>query len=400
MGRKLVSVLVVLVFLVLGVWPGSGPSEARAADNKVMTGQLGDSDGQGAASGQRSISAKELFDLLAKAAGEGQAPAMYDLAGLYARGVGTPRDFTQALAWYQKAAAADFPAAYYHLGLAYESGQGAAADQKRAVANYQKAVELKVPEAAQRLAVLALAGPTPKDGEQKALDQLEAAGLKPGQAMETLGVWSEQGLGGLPNYTRAFGWYEKAAKAGEATAYLRLGACYEVGLGVAADPQAARANYQKAADLKLPDGAYRLAALSLAEGDQRKMLENLQKAADNGHALAANELGIIYLDGRFGQPPDPDRALAMFRRSAELGNAEAMKNVAVVYRDGRGRKPDPVQALQWYIIARKRGYQPEALGEVIELLKKELTEDQIKKSQAGADQWLAEAAAGQAQARP
>lgn len=365
---------------------------AQAAGDGQTTAPLtsGGSSPEPAADGQRRVSPQELFATLSKAAAEGQGPAMYDLGVLYERGLGTTRSFTLAVQWYQKAADAGVAGAYQQLGLAYERGQGVAVDQKKADDYFQKAASLDLPEASYRLALRALASPPAKGTEQKALDNLKAAGQTSAQAQETLGTFYEQGLvGGAPNFTKALEWYEKAAKAGAAQAYFRAGVCYELGLGTPANFKTALANFQSAADQKVAEAAYKLAALSQLGGDTAKALVYLQQAADGGHAQAANELGVIYLQGQLDQKADPARALALFTKSAELGNPEAMKNVAVMYKDGLdGHPAAPVQALKWYLIALQSGYQPQGLPPIIADLKKTLSEAQIKQSETEAGQWL------------
>jgi uncharacterized protein len=49
-----------------------------------------------------------------------------------ARGLGVPRDQTQAAAWYSKAADQGHPVAQYNLGVIYERGQGVTQDYARA----------------------------------------------------------------------------------------------------------------------------------------------------------------------------------------------------------------------------------------------------------------------------
>ena len=146
--------------------------------------------------------------------------------------------------------------------------------------------------------------------------------------------------------------------------------------------------------------AYKLAAIylggALTPPDSQKAVEYLQIALANGHAVAANELGVIYLQGMLGQPLDNDKAMEMFLKSAELGNTEAMKNIAVMYKNGLGRKQDPAQALEWYLIAQKSGYQAEGLAGLIEEIKAPLKEEEIQAGEVAAEKWLAEAGAKRA----
>ncbi len=348
-----------------------------------------------AAGGQRTVSAQEAFALVSQEAGKGQAEAMQALASMYDQGLGTARNHTKALEWYQKAAAANLPAAVYQIGLAYEIGRGVTASRDKAMEYFQKAVTLKVPEASYKLASMAMAGVPPKPNEKQALEELKAAGLNNAKAMEALGNFYENGVGLAPNFTQAFNWYQKAADAGLAEAYFRVGTCYEVGLGTPVDPQKAVANFQKASDMKMAGAAYKLAGMYMAgsfvKADTKKALDYMVIAANNGHGAAANELGVVHLQGMLDQPVNIDEALKMFNRSADLGNIEAMKNIAVFYKNGvGGRKPDPAQSLKWYIIAQKAGYQADGLEGLMGEIKKELKPDQIKKSEAEADKWIAD----------
>jgi len=172
----------------------------------------------------------------------------------------------------------------------------------------------------------------------------------------------------------------------------RLGTCYELGLGVPVDGRQAVVSFEKAAKKKMASASYKLAGLYMAgvlvKGDPSKAMEYMHSAANDGHAAAANEMGVIYLQGLLEQPVDTDKALEMFIKSADMGDTEAMKNIAVIYRSGLGRKADAGKALQWYIIAQKAGYQAEGTQILIDDLKKTMKADQIKNSEDEAEKWI------------
>jgi len=240
-----------------------------------------------------------------------------------------------------------------------------------------------------------LAGPGPGSREiQAAREILTQAGETEARTYMTLGAFYENGLGLSPNYSQALAWYGKAADLGLAEAFYSLGVSYEIGLGAQADAAMALANFQKAADLKLPAAAYKLYALHLNNvlipPDPGKAVDYLRRAAADGHAEAANELGVIYLQGILDQPRDLDQAFAAFVRSAELGNPEAMKNVAVIFRGGLGRAPDPVQSLRWYLTARAAGYQNPGFEELLAEMGKELQPADLERAEEEAGQWLAQ----------
>ena len=60
-----------------------------------------------------------------------------------------------------------------------------------------------------------------------------------------------------------------------------------------------------------------------------------RKAADQGHAVAQYNLGVLYRDGE-GVPKDLAQAVAWFRKAADQGNAAAQNNLGVLYANGEG----------------------------------------------------------------
>lgn len=375
----------------------AGPgSQALAQQNNGDPQSLGGSLQSVAQAGQQktTISAKEAFDLVSKEAEKGDAAAMFSLATLYERGIGVPRNFTKAVDWHNKAAAANHPPSIYQLGLAYEIGKGVTANRDTAMKNFRRAAELKVPEAHYKLASIAMAGPAPKADDKKALEHLKNAGVTDGKALEAIGNLYENGIGLALNYTEALKWYKKAADSGLVDAMYRIGNCYETGIGTSVNPKEALATYQKAVENKSGAAAYKLAVMymagSLVPADQAAALKYMHVAVEYGYSDAANELGVIYLQGLLGLEVNSEQALQMFHKSAELGNAEAMKNMAVVYRNGNGGSlaSDPAKALTWYLIAQQSGYQPENIKQIIAELTQELKPKQLSASAAEAEQWF------------
>jgi TPR repeat protein len=212
------------------------------------------------------------------------------------------------------------------------------------------------------------------------------------QAMLSLGILYEQGLGVFRNFTKALEWYEKAALAGEKEAYFRIGLCYEMGMGTVADLGKAAEAYGKGASLASATSMHKMATLYLVgrgvPKDETKGLTLLSSAAEAGNAMATNELAVVYLQGLLGQKKDSAKAKELFLKSAEGGNLEAIKNLAVMLRDGIGQKADPTAALRWYLIAQKGGFQAQDLDSVIGELKKTLPEAQVKKINTEAEMWL------------
>jgi hypothetical protein len=124
----------------------------------------------------------------------------------------------------------------------------------------------------------------------------QAADLGEPRAMVELGEYDlEDTDGGPRNAADALRWFKKAAGTGDMTAMLHLGACYDVGIGVAEDDEMAVSWYRK--------------------------------AADKGSSAALFDLGKMYESGR-GVARDAAKAREFYSRAAKMGNAEAKSRLA------------------------------------------------------------------------
>lgn len=75
------------------------------------------------------------FKRLAKV---GDVAAQYNLAYMYARGLGVNKDYDQAFTWFYAAAKQGDAEAQYHLAGLYEQGLGVKQNYQRAISWYQK----------------------------------------------------------------------------------------------------------------------------------------------------------------------------------------------------------------------------------------------------------------------
>jgi Sel1 repeat len=138
------------------------------------------------------------------------------------------------------------------------------------------------------------------DGRDTAKDDREAARLyklaaDQGNAVAqvSLGVFYENGLGGLLKDDReAARLYKLAADQGNATGQAYLGVFYETGRG------------------GLPK-------------DDREAARLYKRAADQGNAAGQAYLGMFYEQGRGGLPKDDREAARLFKLAADQGNAYA-----------------------------------------------------------------------------
>ena len=82
---------------------------------------------------------------------------------------------------------------------------------------------------------------------------------------------------------------------------------------------------------------------------------------------------------------DYDRAVQEFRLLAEQGHAQAQVNLGIIYSQGRGVLKDSVQAYRWYTLAAGQG--GELAGKFKDHLEKSLTLEQLAEAQRLAREW-------------
>lgn len=116
--------------------------------------------------------------------------------------------------------------------------------------------------------------------------------------------------------------FERAARAGRASATALLGWMASEGIGAAADPRKAQKLYRD--------------------------------AAQRGDASAANNLGEIFERGR-DVPQDPQEALRWYRRGAEAGHALAQYNAGRLLLGGRAAPTHAEEATRWLRLAANSG---------------------------------------------
>ena len=78
-----------------------------------------------------------------------------------------------------------------------------------------------------------------------------------------------------------------------------------------------------------------------------------RRAAEQGHATAQYNLGVMYANGR-GVPQDDAEAVRWYRLAADQGEALAQSNLGVMYANGRGVPQDDVHAHMWINLGASR----------------------------------------------
>lgn len=83
---------------------------------------------------------------------------------------------------------------------------------------------------------------------------------------------------------------------------------------------------------------------------QEKSNEYYLRLAEQGDAVAQNEIGVRIAEGISTQPNNKV-AVEWFRKSAEQGNALGACNLGLHYARGAGIRKNPVLAFRWFYIA-------------------------------------------------
>ena len=90
-------------------------------------------------------------------------------------------------------------------------------------------------------------------------------------------------------------------------------------------------------------------------GDYQTAFKLWLPLAEQGHAKAQFNLGVMYANGR-GVKQDDFEAVKWYRQAAEQGYASAQFNLGNMYANGRGVKQDDVESVKWHRQAAEQGY--------------------------------------------
>lgn len=167
-------------------------------------------------------------------------------------------------------------------------------------------------------------------------------------------------------YDKAMATYSAAADKGYALATSSVGALYDLGLGVEADPVKAAGLYQEAVDAGVVVAMENLGKM-YEEGrgvaqDYGRAKALYQQAANAGSTYASGALGWMSESG-FGGPQDDVAARKLYQIAADGGEAFAQHNLGVMYEDGRGGlSQDNAEALRYFNLAAAQKWPPAYLS--------------------------------------
>ena len=343
---------------------------------------------------------KRNFTRRLKEARIGDLSAQYEVALMYATGVGVAKNVSQAFVWTKTAAEKGHTAAQYLLGSAYAGGLGTPKDEKKALSWFFKAYEYGNDKASLKLSKVLAAG-QPALAFQFAVESAEK-GFAEAQLM--VADCYAKATGAPKDDARAVAWYRRAAEQGMAAAQFALGHAYALGSGIAEDLDLARQWYREAAAHGHPAAQLALDRMDAAgQGRLGKNAKNRtgtrdRRMADNrwvkyavhGRAEDFYHLGVMYELGSCLEK-STKQARGWYRKAAELGYPDAQFAVASGFDVS-----EHTQAAEWYSKAAKQGHVEAqvALGQLL-LHGLGTAQDQVS-----ALAWFAQAAAqGSSQAQ-
>ena len=232
-----------------------------------------------------------------KAAESGHRVAQFDLGCCYDYGLGVKQNTSTAVKYYQLSAAQNYPHAQYNLAIYYMSRADSDYSQSRAAKLFKKAASQGHVSAQYSLGLCYEEGRGVGQSYRKAFDCYNnIAHLLP-QACYRLGLYYDRGIYVACDTVKAVNCYKEAARSDYAEAQCKLGYCYETGRGVNQNQSKAVTWYQKAVAQNHPTAQYNLAlCYHYGKGVRKNLHEarNLyQKAAAQGDTDAKAMLAVI-----------------------------------------------------------------------------------------------------------
>jgi len=174
-----------------------------------------------------------------------------------------------------------------------------------------------------------------------------------------LGYFYANGMVVAKDAGKALEWFRKAADKGDPVAQLNLGNMLAEGKGIQTNEAEGRKWIKAAADQGQPDASYAMGAIyyfgSYGQSvDFNEAYPYLLKAAEAGHPVAQNMVGVMLENGR-GVQMDADQAEKWYRKSANQGNLKAQGNLGRLLGPEVEDRERRIEAITWLLIASKRG---------------------------------------------
>ena len=181
---------------------------------------------------------QEALATYLKAAEKDNPEALFRLGLIYEKGEnGVKQNYTQALGYYSQAARKDHTKAEANLANLYYNGLGTAKNYNEALRLFKKAAEKGNAAAINGLGVMTLKGEGGLPKNQKEAFKLFAKSAYMGDAngLKNLGNMYYNGIGTAADQSKAFTYYYKAAMLKDPDAMHKVAVMYDKGLGTNKD---------------------------------------------------------------------------------------------------------------------------------------------------------------------
>lgn len=270
------------------------------------------------------------------------------------------QDFVAALALYAEMLRAEPGSAEIRQraanALARLEENPAAIDTEAGKATLRRLAELRVDRASAFLGGL-LRTESPVESLKFFKD---AAELGDRRAMVAAGLMIASGQG-VPraDYHEAARWFKRASDLGEVEGMRLYADCLLDGLGTEVNEAEAARLYSSSMSLGDVPAKSRLADMyrkgrGVPQADLAKAFSLFQEAAKDGFLEAQGNLGVMYMNGE-SVPPDPAKAVALWKDGAEKNDEICMVFYAMALEGGAVGASDPEEAQKWYKKAAKLG---------------------------------------------
>jgi len=173
-------------------------------------------------------------------------------------------------------------------------------------------------------------------------------------------AWTAYNIG---QYNKVVQMVQPLASEGNPRAQVLLARCYENGLGVVQNMEAAAKWFRIAAEQNYPEAQVQLAYLhELGAGVPKNdaiVADLMGRAASAGNAEAQFNIALYFSQGRYGYAKNPEQSFAWAKRSADQGFAQAQRFVGACYEFGVGVGENTSEAAVWYGKAAAQGLEKE-----------------------------------------
>jgi uncharacterized protein len=281
---------------------------------------------------------------------------------LFKKGVAAEdnKDYTTAIAYYEKAGKLKCAAAYHNLAVLYYDGVGVKKDIDLAIKYYKAASDLNFANSQVVLGGMYENGEGVVKSQSKANELCrKAAAQNNPQALLDVALIYYMGKGEQVSLELAFEWMQKAADYGSADAMYNLGNFFRKGIGVKASIDDAIIWYKKAAEYYIDDANLNLGQIYADKGktdttEFEVAAKYYQLAVKQGNAAAHHLLSELYYYGK-GVTQSYTQAFTLAEYAATNNITNAQFNLGLMYYNGIGSTKNIAEAKKWFTIAADRG---------------------------------------------